>query len=72
MQFKSNEASFYFWLNVSAILYNEELRKVTEREGLEHDPIHFEEFQEIEETNFRSDKLNMLSLLLPDSAGAVQ
>ena len=45
---------------------------MTEREGLEHDPIHFEEFQEIEETNFRSDKLNMLSLLLPDSAGAVQ
>ena len=32
VQFKSDSASFYFWLNVSAILYNEELRKVTERE----------------------------------------
>lgn len=71
VQFKSDQASFYFWLNVSAILYNEELRKITEREGLQHDPIHFNEFQEIEETDFRSDKLNMLKLLLPDSAGAV-
>ena len=67
VQFKSDQASFYFWLNVSAILYNEELRKVTEREGLEHDPIHFNEFQEIEETDFRSEKLNMHSLLLPES-----
>ena len=71
VQFKCAETSFYFWLNVSAILYNEELRKVTEREGLQNDPIHFEEFQEIEETDFRSDKLNCLSLLLPESAGAV-
>ena len=45
---------------------------MTEREGLQHDPIHFDEFQEIEETDFRSDKLNMLRLLVPESAEAVQ
>lgn len=44
IQFKSDQASFYFWLNVSAILYNEELRNVTESQGLHNDPIHFTEF----------------------------
>ena len=67
VQFKSDQASFYFWLNVSAILYNEELKKVTESQMLQNEPIHFDEFEEIEETDFRSDKLNMYSLLLPDS-----
>ena len=71
VQFKSDQASFYFWLNVSAILYNEELRKVTEREQCWDDPIHFEEFQEIEEADLRSNKNGYYSLLMPDSTGAV-
>ena len=70
VQFKSDQASFYFWLNVSAILYNEELRQATENSGLD-DPIHFDEFQEIEETDFRSDKLNMYNLLLPESHAGI-
>lgn len=57
------------WLNVSAILYNNELRKITEREGLleGQDPIHFNEFEEIEESDIRSaNRNNMYSLLLPE------
>ena len=55
---------------MQAILYNEELRKITEKEGLEgEDQIHFKEFEEIEET----DKLNYTNLLLPnDMANALQ
>ena len=67
VQFKSAQAEFYFWLNVSAILYNNELRIITEKQGLHNDPIHFNEFEEFEETDFRSNKTNMLSLLLPDA-----
>ena len=67
VQFKSPQAEFYFWLNVSAILYNNELRQITESQGLHDDPIHFDEFEEIEETEFRLNKINMLSLLLPSS-----
>lgn len=70
VQFKSDSASFYFWLNVSAILYNEELRKVTEREECWNDPIHFDEFQEIEEANLRPSDNQFLSLLVPESIGA--
>lgn len=46
IDFKSNAASFYLWLNVSAILFNNELRKITEREKITDlkKCIHFEEF----------------------------
>ena len=63
VQFKSRECSFYFWLNVSAILYNNELRKITEIYGYNDKPIHFNEFEEIEET----DKLDIKNLLLPEN-----
>ena len=52
---------------MQAILYNNELRKITEQKGLQDDPIHFNEFQEIEET----EKLDINSLLLPDSHSSV-
>ena len=32
VQFKSPQADFYFWLNVSAILYNEDLRAVSNQQ----------------------------------------
>ena len=46
VDFKSKDCNFYFWLNVSAILYNNDLRKITEREGITEPErsIHFEEF----------------------------
>jgi len=60
------------WLNVSAILYNSELSKITESQNLMEDPIHFEEFQEIEETDFRSNKMYMYGLLLDKYAVNLQ
>ena len=44
---------------------------MTEREQCWDDPIHFDEFKEIEEADFRSDKNGYLSLLVPDSTGVV-
>ena len=67
VQFKSHQASFYFWLNVSAILYNSELKQISKNENFE-DPIHFEEFEEIEEAEIRTGNLkNYLYSLLPES-----
>lgn len=60
IQFKSPACVFYFWLNVSAILYNSELAKITESQGLHDDPIHFKEFKEIEDTGQKP-----LEMLLP-------
>ena len=59
VDFKSKDCNFYFWLNVSAILYNNDLRKITEREGITEPErsIHFEEFQELEETDFSTNQL---------------
>ena len=71
VQFKSPQAGFYFWLNVSAILYNNELKNASENLGSEHDPIYFNEFEEIEETELSSDKNNMLSLLLPNEENII-
>ena len=62
VQFKSSHASFYFWLNVSAILYNSELRKISK--SINKD-IHFEEFVEIDDSDNRDQKNKWLNLLIP-------
>ena len=77
----NTQCKFYFWLNVSALLYNEEVKKVTEirddhREKLRYEdpdyekyyescintkkreedyfaPIHFEEFECIDEDSLK-------------------
>ena len=63
VQFKSPQTAFYFWLNVSAILYNGELRNISQITG---ESIHFDEFEEILESDFGRNKPNMYSLLLPE------
>lgn len=72
VEFKSQQASFYFWLNVSAILYNSDLRRISEQQALESgepisDPIHFEEFIEIDESEISADENCMYRLLMPES-----
>jgi len=67
--FKLKDISFYFWLNVSAILYNNDLKKISEKHPGEHKvPIHFEEFVEIEDSDSRVQKGDWNSLLLPPKA----
>ena len=64
--FKHKNISFYFWLNVSAILYNTKLRELTELNGKEDDPIHFPEFQEFEETQQMKEDKHKIKLVYPD------
>jgi len=50
--------SFYFWLNVSAILCNEKLKKLSEerRKVNENaDDLHFENFQEFDDSVLEND-----------------
>ena len=65
MTFQSSQAKFYFWLNVSAILYNKELKKRDDKsQGTQ---ISFDEFQELDENDLREMKItNMNDLLLPE------
>ena len=64
--FKHKNISFYFWLNVSAILYNTKLRELTELNGKEEDPIHFPEFREFEETQQMKEDKHKIKLVYPD------
>lgn len=66
VKFKLKDISFYFWLNVSAILYNSDLRKISEKyPGDREVPIHFEEFVEVEDSDSRVRKGEWSSLILP-------
>lgn len=70
---------FYLWLNVSSILYNEELRKITGKRRVKrlenidagiprpeftkpweeedyNEPVHFEEFEEVDEEKLLTEK----------------
>lgn len=47
IKFKSNHASFYMWLNVSAILWNEKLKKISIEKNRQDDPFEFSNIEEI-------------------------
>lgn len=65
MKFIGSQANFYFWLNVSAILYNNELKKRDDKS--QGSQISFDEFQELDENDLREMKItNMNDLLLPE------
>lgn len=66
MTFKSKICSFYFWLNVSAILYNTKLEELTKLHNKEDDPIHFTDFKEFEETQQMKEDKHKIKLVYPE------
>lgn len=47
IKYKSNFASFYMWLNVSAILWNEKLKKITIEKNREAEPFELSCIEEV-------------------------
>jgi hypothetical protein len=48
IQFKSSHCSFYMWLNVSAIVWNEKLKAITIQKKRESEPLEFDHIEEIQ------------------------
>lgn len=46
IQFKSSQCSFYMWLNVSAIIWNEKLKRITIAKNRLDDPLEFDTIEE--------------------------
>lgn len=49
------KASFYFWLNVSAIIHNSQIKQISlqrQKENPGLPPLHFDSFQEFDESSF--------------------
>jgi len=63
--FKSKDCQFYFWLNASAILYNNKLKELSQELNREV-PIHFEEMTEIEETQQIKEDKDKIDLVYPE------
>lgn len=69
--FKSKLCSFYFWLNVSAIRYNKQLEELTQTLG-RTTPIHFEEIEEIEETQALKEDRDKIDLVYPEEIAEIK
>ena len=70
--FKLSGISFYMWLNVSAIMWNEKLKKLSiEKNRTEDEVFEFNNIQEISEEVLRS-KEEWICASLPEEAAILK
>lgn len=68
----SKEVSFYLWLNVSAIQWNEKLKKISDEQGREEEHrLEFDYISECEENEALKQEPTLNQLIMPSMLDGV-